>query len=518
MNTSTLENDNRGKNTSSKVSGFLLQELAPVIQECITSPALHRSFPAALPLITTVNKAHILMLMRCGIITGETARKLAQGVLQIESEGVEGFELNPALEDPYFNYEAKIIEMVGSETGGQLHTARSRNDLKSTMDRLRARTLCLRVLEDLFSLRETMVTCGEQFKDVIMPGYTHLQPAQPITFGYYLLGVAYAIGRDWQRIAECYARINMNPLGAGAFAGVTFPIDRQMTTQLLGFDAVTDHSLDAVASRDYLIELISNCTLLTSNIGRMAQDFYVMTSFEFQTLQLPDSVAITSSIMPQKKNMTALEILKGRVAQATGALVTVLAGYKATPFSHMLDGSQEGLRWAWDALEEIALSLPVARFIVENAEPRRERMLELVHSNFSTITDLADALVNISGLSFRESHHVAGRTARLALDQGLRSDQITAEHVAAASDSILGRKITLDQAVVEDILDPAQAVERRAGSGSPAAKDIAMMLSNLKLQLDQDLVFFKQRRNKVTEAHHQLEMDFASVAQEKGLS
>ncbi len=518
MNTSKLENEKGGKKPASKVSGFLSQELAPVIREYITGPALYRSFPAALPLITLINKAHILMLMHCGIITGDTARKLAQAVLQIEKEGIAGFELNPALEDPYFNYEAKVIERIGSEAGGQIHVARSRNDLKSTMDHLRARALCLRILEGLRALRETLVACGERFKDVIMPGYTHLQPAQPITFGYYLLGVAYALERDWQRISECYARINMNPLGAGACAGVTFPIDRRMTAHLLGFDAVTDHSLDAVASRDYLIELISGCTLLASTIGRLAQDFYVMTTFEFRTLQLPDSVAITSSIMPQKRNMTALEILKGRVAQATGALTTALTGYKATPFSHMLDGHQEGLRWAWDTLEEIAWSLPVARFIVESAEPRRERMLELVHSNFSNITDLADALVRISGLSFRDAHHVAGRAARLALDQGLTSDQITAEHVAAASDSILGRRITLDPAVVDDILDPAQVVERRAGTGSPAAQDMEMMLSNLKSRLNQDCTLYEERRNQVAESRRRLEADFASLAQGKSAS
>lgn len=512
MNTSTVKSGDGEKISESKVSGFLREGLAPVIQECVTGPALQRSFPAALPLITLINKAHILMLMRCDIITSETAQKLAQAVLQIETEGTAGFELDAALEDPYFNYEAKVIERIGVDTGGQMHVARSRNDLKSAIDHLRARALCQQISEKLLLLRETMITCGDRFKDVIMPGYTHLQPAQPITFGYYLLGVAYALGRDWQRISECFARINQNPLGAGACAGVTFPIDRGMTTQLMGFEAAAEHSLDAVASRDYLIELLSGCAMLTSTIGRLAQDFYVMTTFEFQTLQLPDSVAITSSIMPQKKNMTALEVLKGRVAQTTGALVTALTGYKATPFSHMLDGSQEGNRWAWEALEDVALSLPVARFIVESAQPRRERMLELVHSNFSNITDLADALVRISDLSFREAHHVAGRAARLAMDQGLTSDQITAQIVATASEAILGRRITLDQPVVDDILDPAQAIQRRAGSGSPAARDMEGMLTNLRSCLEQDRAVFETRRDRIGQALNQLETDFASVA------
>ena len=511
MSRTSGENGGLDQNPESKVSGYLREGLAPVIQECLMGPGLYRSFPAALPLITLVNKSHILMLAHCGVITQKTAQGLARAVLELEAGGVDAFELDPTLEEAYFNYEAKLIELTGIEVGGQLHVARSRNDLMSSMDRLRSRDLCLRILQGIYSLRETMIERGEFYKDVVMPGYTHFQPAQPITFGYYLLGAAFALERDWQRISECYVRINQNPLGAGACAGVTFPIDRQMTARLMGFDKVTGHSLDAVASRDYLSELISGCALTASTIGRMAQEFYIMTTFEFQTLRLPDSVAVTSSIMPQKKNMCSLEILKNRVAQTTGALVTALTATKAAQFSFSMDSMHEGLRWAWDALEDIALSLPAARFVIENAEPQRQRMLELVQANFSNITDLADALVKLYDLSFREAHHVAGRVARLATDQGLSSNQITTQIVKQASENILGRPIELEQSMIDEILDPALAVQRRAGTASPAASDIEIMLSDLKSNLAEDRVLLERRQDKVSRALQQLETDFASL-------
>ena len=268
----------------SKVSGFLSEVLAPEIQRYFFGPLLERTFPAAFPLMTEINKAHLLMLIRCGIITDRVGQDLARAIGRLEQEGAGAFELDPAREDPYFNYESRLIEVAGSDIGGRLHVARSRNDLKSTQDHMRARMLALRIMAELSDLRDKTIAQAEQFADVVMPGYTHLQPAQPITFGYFLLGIAHALERDYRRIAECYPRINMNPLGTGALAGTSFPIDRAMTAEFLGFDCVMAHAQDAVASRDCVIELLAHGCLLASTIGRMAQDFYVMTTYEFQTL------------------------------------------------------------------------------------------------------------------------------------------------------------------------------------------------------------------------------------------
>jgi len=496
----------------SQVSGYLSQAMAPVIQECFVEPTLRRSFSSSLPLMTEINKAHVLMLVRQGIITREVGQKLAQGILELEREGEPAFDLNPELEDPYFNYEAKIIERLGSDVGGRMHIARSRNDLKSVQDRLRARNLALDIQRDLLILRETIVAQATHHKGVVMPGYTHLQPAQPITFGFYLLGIVHALERDYRRIAECYARINLSPLGAGAFAGTSFPIDRAATASYLGFDGVTAHAQDSVASRDCIVELLSHATLLAGTIGRMAQDFYVMTTYEFQTLRFPDSIAITSSIMPQKKNMAVLENLKGRVAQLLGALVTFIAAYKATPFTHIQDGNQDGFRWAWDALADMALALPVCRLVVESAEPQEARMLELARANFSTATDLADTLVRTAGLSFRDAHHVVGRVVRLALDHGFKSDEITVDLLQDAARSVLGRTVAVDAAAVRDSLDPVRAVEGRVGSGGPSSKDMEVMTLNITRRIAQDRAELDARAGRTAAAHREMEAAFAALA------
>lgn len=495
----------------SKVSAFLSKSMAPEIQKYLMAPALLRSFSSLLPLISQINKAHVLMLARREIISLEAAQKLAQVVLELEQEGESAFELNPELEEAYFNYEAEVIKRAGSDIGGRMHTARSRNDIKSAQDRLLARGFALRIMNDLLVLREKTVERADELKDVVMPGYTHMQPAQPITFGYYLLGIAHALERDYQRISQCYTRINLNPLGAGALAGTPFPIDRRMTADLLGFDGVIPHAQDAVASRDSIIELLSHCTLLTVTLGRMAQDFYFMSTYEFQTVDFPDSVATTSSIMPQKKNMVVLENLKGRVAQLLGATVTAVTAQKATPFTHNQEVYNDALRWAWEALEEITRVLPVSRLVVETVTPNRERMLELVRGNFSTATDLADMLVKDAGLSFREAHHVVGRAVRLALDRGLKADEMTTELVQTAAGEVLGRELVLEDATVKDCLDPTRAAEQRAGSGGPASSDMAAMTTSLKAVMAQHRQKLKERSQRVSEADRELDAAFDAL-------
>lgn len=495
----------------SKISAFLSKGIAPEIQNYLMAPTLLRSFSAVLPLISQINKAHVLMLARREIISPEAAQKLAQVILQLEQEGESAFELNPELEEAYFNYEAEVIKRAGSDVGGRMHTARSRNDLKSAQDRLLARGLALRILNDLLVLREKTVERADELKDVVMPGYTHMQPAQPITFGYYLLGIAHALERDQERISQCYARINLSPMGACALAGTTFPIDRGMTAELLGFDGVIKHAQDAVASRDSIIELLSHCTLLASTLGRMAQDFYFMSTYEFQTVDFPDSVATTSSIMPQKKNMGVLENLKGRVAQLLGATVTAVTALKATPFTHTQEVYNDALRWAWEALEEITRMLPVSRLVVETVNPNRERMMELVRGNFSTATDLADMLVKEAGLPFREAHHVVGYAVRLALNSGLKADEMTTKLVQTAASEVLGRELALEEKTVQDCLDPRRAAEQRAGSGGPASTDIAAMIASLKTVTAQDRQKLNERSERVAGAGRRLDTAFQAL-------
>lgn len=495
----------------SKVSGFLKEGLASEIQQAFLAPGINRSFDVIMPLISEINKAHLVMLSECGILQPGVISSLLKTISDIDEEGVGAIELDPAREEHYFNYEAEIIARLGSDVGGRMHVARSRNDLKSTQDRMRARMLTIRIITGTLSLRKTLIARAQDYFTVVMPGYTHMQPAQPSTYGWFLLGVESALRRDTARLLGAYGRINLCPLGAGAIAGTSFPISRKRTSELLGFDGPEQHAQDAIACRDGIMELLMGVTLLTTTVARMAQDFYYMTTYEFGTIMLPDSIATTSSIMPQKKNMGPLENLKARPAIMSGALMTALSAHRGVPFSHTQEVSVDAMRWVWEALEEADLSLPAACVIVAAAEPNRERMLELVQDNFSTVTELADTLVRVSDLPFREAHHVVGRVVRLAQNKGLKAQEITNELLADAAEQSIGRRVELSLDEVQRALDPKAVVEARKGSGGPSSADCKDICEQAQAQLEQDEAAMDERASHVQNSKRKLDDAVAAL-------
>lgn len=470
----------------SAVSGLLRHALAPEAQHGIFLPWIQAGFAASLPLLTQVNQAHLAALDAAGLIDRGHAAALAREIAALDTAGADAFALDGALEDVYFNYEAELIRRVGPELGGRLHLARSRNDLQSTLDRMRARDVAVTLLTETLRLRRALLARADGFLDCVMPGYTHMQHAQPITYGFYLLGIEQSLQRDTRRLLAALQEINYCPLGAGALAGNPFAIDRKLTAVLLGFDAPVPHTLDAVASKDALLELLIAATFVATTFGRLAQDFYFMSTFEVGTLALPDSLAITSSMMPQKKNQAVLEFLKGRQAHLLGAAMTGFAAFRAAPFTHVLDSNADGLQWLWAALDGVAGLLPVVRLVVEGAEPQRARMAELAAANFATATDFADLLVHREKLPFRDAHHVTGRVVRRAIDQGIAPAAITPDLVAQASQEILGHPLHLDAAALRDAFDPAQAVARRVGCGGPSPTDARQILDQSRVRLADD--------------------------------
>jgi argininosuccinate lyase len=393
-----------------------------------------------------------------------------------------------------------VIRRLGPEIGGRLHTARSRNDLQSTLDRLRGRDLALSLSEGCASLRSALLDQAAEHIDCVMPGYTHLQHAQPITYGYYLAGVEQCLRRDFERLAGAFDRLNECPLGAGAMAATTFPIDRQQVALLLGFSGPVLHALDAVASKDPLIELLSAAVFFATTFGRLAQDFYLMTTFEFSTLELPDSLAITSSIMPQKKNQAVLEFIKGRQSHLLGALVTGFAAFHAAPFSHVLDANVDSLHWLWQALDELVAVVPVVEQVVRRAIPKTERMLALAGANYATATDLADLLVRRNGLPFKEAHHITGRIVRLTIDTDLPVAEIGSALVTQAAAEAAGRTLTLSQDEITDGLDPRAAVARRRNGGGPSRHDMETMLAEALSRLTHDRKENEERRAAIAAA------------------
>jgi len=489
----------------SQVSERLKEPVAQQVLDLIFQPRLDHDFAVNFAPITLVNRAHVVMLARQGIVTLEVAGALLAAFATMEREGPGAYIPDPRLEDPYFNYEAAVIAITGADTGGRMHIARSRNDLQATLQRLHCRTAALALIDQVQALVQVMTARADQFADVVMPGYTHMQPAQPSTYGFYLLGVAEAFMRHNDRLEEAWPRINVSPLGAAAMTGTSFPIDRDLTASLLGFDGVQEHTQDCVASRDFALELLGDCVQMAVTWSRLAQDFYTMVMNEFQTLELPDRVAGTSSIMPQKKNPVLMEHLKGKSALVLGAYVAAATAMRATSFSNTIDGNREALATAWDTFRDCRDCLELAAVMVDAAQPCRARMLSLTEANFSTATDLADAMVRESGLSFRDAHHVAGGVVRIAMDRGLAANQITSAMVDEAARDVVGRPLEMEPATVARCLDPRQAVAARRTIGGPAPDEVRQRGRALADRLTAARGVQAERRSKLAAAEQRLQ-------------
>ena len=471
---------------SSPVSARLVESIAREVQDIIYRPRLELDIAASFEHIIDINEAHLLMLVGQRLIARDAARILAETLARIEAEGPSSLSRDAAREDVHFNLEATLIERTGIEVGGRLHVGRSRNDMGATIDRMRARSACLAIAEVLNDVREQALAQARVNATTVMPGYTHLQPAQPITFGFYCLGIAMALERDFTRLRNAYSTINLSPMGAAAFAGTSFDIDRGSVAQLLGFDGLVEHALDCVASRDFLIELASACVGLGVTWSRLAQDFYVWSTEEFGLIAFPDRVAGTSSIMPQKKNPVVLEYLKATGANNIGSVVSLLTTMRASHFTNSIDGVRASTAGAWASFDTTLNSLKLLRLIVETAEPQHHKMLERVSGSFATITDLADMLVRDFGISFRQAHHISGSVVREALNRGIGAAKVSAEMVEAATLAVTGNSISTPQATVDLCLDPRSSIDRRRSLGGPSIAEVQRMHDVALAQLEGD--------------------------------
>lgn len=486
--------------------GRLETQLADEAQAGIFLPWIEFSFATLFPLLGRVNKAHLLMLHAEGHLGREETSKLLAAIVKMEAEGPEAVPLDGALEDVYFNYEAALIRLVGPDLGGRMHLARSRNDVQATLDRLRTRSAAVAIRRSALRLRRALLTRAARFLDCVMPGYTHLQHAQPITFGWYLLGIEQSLQRDDRRLAAAFEHLNFSPLGSGAIAGTTFKIDRQLTAKYLGFAAPAPHALDAVTAKDPILETLNAGLFLATTIGRLAQDFYQFSTHEFSMLDLPDSLAITSSMMPQKKNQAVLEFIKGRQAKILGAVVTGFTAMHAKPYSHVLDASAEGVAGVWEALESLDALLPVVTLVVEEAEPRTERMRDLASENFCTATDLADLLVRNAGLPFKQAHRLTGHVVRTALERGDMPGDVGSQLVNDAARDVLGRTIRLSESELKTALDPAASTARRKNCGGPSQEDSNLILRQAHRQLERDENDLKTIESEMNDADISLEL------------
>lgn len=494
----------------------LSQSLADEVLELIYRPRLARELTHALDHMHAVSQAHLLMLLDAGLVNRNSAAVVANEMLALEDAGQTALPNDPGLEDLYFNYETALTRRLGPVLGGSLHIGRSRNDIGATTDRMRARLEVLGLLDQLNAVRRCLLDGAGRHADVIMPGYTHMQPSQPVTFGFYLLGPASAFAREVERLQGELRRMDQSPLGAAAMAGTSFPIDRDVTAGLLGFSSPAEHSQDAVASRDWMVALASINASVAVLWSRIAQDFYIWSTMEFGLIEFADSLAGVSSIMPQKKNPVVLEVLKANAGEVIGDLTAVLSTMRASHFTHSIDATRASLNRAWSSFETSRASLTLLALAIRSVAPRAERMAQLSRSNFSTMTDLAELLTQSFGLSFRDGHHAVGSIVRTALADRISSDEITPGMVSEALGKLDGEAPAIDEQWLAGALAPAGSLARRRSAGSPAGDNVRAMLERLTADLDRDEAAIAEARNAVQASRAALRQQVEKLASTAG--
>lgn len=356
--------------------------------------------------------AHANMLCKVGVLTNDELGAIVHALEQIESEIEDGeFEWSEQLEDVHMNIEARLVELIG-ETGKKLHTARSRNDQVATDIRLWLLDETDTLDELMSSLLTVIVDKAEVHAATIMPGFTHLQSAQPITFGHHILAWFEMLLRDRNRLRDCKSRLDQSPLGAGALAGTRFPIDRNSTAEELGFGGVTRNSLDAVSDRDFALEFTAVASIALVHLSRWCEELVLWSSPAFDFVSLPDALCTGSSIMPQKKNPDVAELIRGKSGRVLGDLNALLVLMKGQPLAYNRD-NQEDKEPLFDAVDSLRDSLIAIRLLIESMEPNVERMLEAAKEGYSTATDLADWLV-MQGVAFRDAHEIVGKIVAYA--------------------------------------------------------------------------------------------------------
>jgi len=357
--------------------------------------------------------AHAAMLVRQGILSSEDGAAIAKGLEQIRAEIEAGtFPFRAEHEDIHLNVEARLAELIGV-AAGRLHTARSRNDQVATDFKLWVRDAIDRLDRQMQALQAALIATAERHADTIMPGFTHLQVAQPVTFGHHLLAYVEMLGRDRGRLADCRARLNECPLGAAALAGTSFPIDRDVTARALGFAAPAANSLDAVSDRDFALEFLAAAAIAGTHLSRFAEELVVWTSEPYRFVRLSDAFTTGSSIMPQKRNPDAAELVRAKTGRLLGAFAALITVVKGLPVAYAKD-LQEDKAPVFEAADTLELALAATAGMVLDLEVDASAMRRVAASGFSTATDLADWLVRVLGLPFREAHHVTGALVKRA--------------------------------------------------------------------------------------------------------
>ncbi len=420
--------------------------------------------------------AHCKMLGQCGILTDEEVEKIVDGLIEIKREIERGdFEFDNTLEDIHMAIEQRLIEKIG-DTGGKLHTARSRNDQIAVDLRLYLKNVIMSFFKLLHSLKSSLVDLAEQHTETIMPGFTHLQHAQPIVLGHHLMAYYEMFRRDTERLKDCLKRTDVMPLGSAALAGTTFPIDRKITAEYLGFSEISRNSIDAVSDRDFVIEFLAATSLIMLHLSRLSEELVLWNSAEFDFVSISDAFCTGSSIMPQKKNPDVPELIRGKTGRVYGALMSLLTTMKGLPLAYNRD-LQEDKEPLFDAIDTAGACVELMARLLAELNFNTDKLLEETQKGFITATDLADYLVR-KNLPFRRAHHITGEIVQYCIENNKKLEELDLNELKEFSNAF--------SEDIYEFIGVESSVNQRKSFGGTAPELVKKAIKEAKIELDNE--------------------------------
>jgi len=426
--------------------------------------------------VIAINKAHVIMLMEQKIIKKPDGAKLLAALAKNTD-----MTLDPSAEDAHMAVEEAVLADTGPEVGGNLHIAKSRNDQVTTAIRMALRNELLNLMRSLAHVQEHLAETAEEHVNTVILEYTHLQPAQPVTFAHYLLSYVEGLERDLQRLQNAYTRVNLCPLGAGALATTSFPINRDRTAELLGFDGLVENSIDAVGSRDFIIETLAAFTLIAVNLSRLAEDLIIWSSPDFGVVELPDEFTSTSSIMPQKKNPEVLEVIRARASHVLGNFVAATAVVKSLPSTYNLD-FQEITPKLWESVDTVRASLDMLHKLIPKLKVTADVSAK-ASASFVAATELANVLVRKYNVPFRTSHKIVGALVKSLVESKRTFADATPKLLQKAAEDAAGIKLSVKAEDIAALANPLKLVESHNVKGGPAPAEVKRALAAREKQL-----------------------------------
>jgi len=449
--------------------------------------------------VIEINKAHVVMLVEQGIVAESDGALLLHALNKLDPN----MKLDPSLEDVHMNIEAEITKMVGENIGGKLHTAKSRNDQVATAIRITLRQYLLEITKNLIALRRALLKRCAEHLNTIMPGYTHLQHAQPVTLAHHLLAYHDALERDTKRLMNSYQYVNLCPMGAAALATTGYNINRIRVAKLLGFDGVLENSIDAVSSRDFAVEAIAVMALSMTDFSRIAEELILWSSVEFATAEIPNEYASASSIMPQKKNPVVPELIRAKTTHVYGDLIAAFTILKALPLSYNLD-LQELTPHLWNTCQITLSSTLMLTGLIQKTEFNAPRWLELVSKDFSTATELADILVRKFNIPFRIAHRVIGFLVQRLSSEGKTLRNTTPKLLEETFFQTTRKRLDIKPSDIEEALDPIKSVKSKTVQGCPSPSEVARMAKERRRHIIADEVWLRKKTHSLKKAELKL--------------